>query len=47
VADSQFKEFMKKNGFTISYKNAADFSKFLIEDDESKGKLMKEIGLAK
>jgi tripartite-type tricarboxylate transporter receptor subunit TctC len=47
VADSQFKEFMKKNGFTISYKNAADFEKFLIEDDESKGKLMKEIGLAK
>ena len=47
VADSQFKEFMKKNGFTISYKNASDFEKFLIEDDESKGKLMKEIGLAK
>lgn len=47
VADSQFREFMKKNGFTISYKNAADFEKFLIEDDESKGKLMKEIGLAK
>jgi tripartite-type tricarboxylate transporter receptor subunit TctC len=47
VADSQFKEFMKKNGFTISYKNAADFEKFLIEDNESKGKLMKEIGLAK
>lgn len=47
VVDSQFKEFMKKNGFTISYKNAADFEKFLIEDDGSKGKLMKEIGLAK
>jgi tripartite-type tricarboxylate transporter receptor subunit TctC len=47
VADSQFKDFMKKNGFTISHKNAADFEKFLIEDDESKGKLMKEIGLAK
>jgi tripartite-type tricarboxylate transporter receptor subunit TctC len=47
VADPQFKEFMKKNGFTISYKNAADFEKFLTEDDASKGKLMKEIGLAK
>jgi len=47
VVDSQFKEFMKNNGFTISYKNAADFMKFLVEDDESKGRLMKEIGLAK
>lgn len=48
VAASQpFKEFMQKNGFTISYLNASQFQAFLVEDDESKGKLLKEAGIVK
>ena len=41
----QFKEFMQKNGFGIWYKPAAEFDKFLAQEDEVKGKLMKEAGI--
>jgi len=47
VASTQFKEFMQKNGFGIWYKPAAEFDPFMISEDESKGKLMKEAGLVK
>jgi tripartite-type tricarboxylate transporter receptor subunit TctC len=47
VKDPQFAEFMLKNGYTLWYKNAADFDKFLAQEDEIKGALMKEAGIIK
>ncbi len=47
VGSAQFKEFMQKNGFGIWFKPAAEFDKFLAQEDEVKGKLMKEAGLIK
>lgn len=47
VASPQFKDFMQKNGFGILYKPSADFDKFMAQEDEIKGKLMKEAGIAK
>ena len=41
------KEFMDKNGYGIWWKPAAEFDKFLAEQDEVKGKNMKEAGLIK
>jgi tripartite-type tricarboxylate transporter receptor subunit TctC len=43
----QFKEFMKKNGYGTVYKSSGDFDKFMASEDESMGKLMKEMGLTK
>jgi tripartite-type tricarboxylate transporter receptor subunit TctC len=45
VASEKFKDFMKKNGFGVLYKNAADFAKFLADMDASNGKIMKEAGI--
>ncbi|MCX5819977.1 MAG: tripartite tricarboxylate transporter substrate binding protein [Deltaproteobacteria bacterium] len=45
LASQQFKEFMQKNGFGIWFKPAAEFDKFLAQEDEVKGKLMKEAGI--
>ena len=45
MATQQFKEFMQKNGFGIWFKPAAEFDKFLAQEDEVKGKLMKEAGI--
>lgn len=45
MASQQFKEFMEKNGFGIWFKPAAEFDKFLAQEDEVKGKLMKEAGI--
>ncbi len=47
VADDQFKKFMKDNGYGIIFKPAAEFDKFMAQEDEIKGKLMKEAGIAK
>jgi len=47
VASQEFKDFMRKNGFGIWYKPSAEFDKFMAEEDEVKGKLMKEAGIAK
>jgi tripartite-type tricarboxylate transporter receptor subunit TctC len=47
VNSDQFKKFMKDNGFGIWYKPAAEFDKFLADQDETKGKIMKEAGLIK
>jgi tripartite-type tricarboxylate transporter receptor subunit TctC len=47
TASQPFKEFMQKNGFTISYLDSAQFQGFLIDDDETKGRLLKEAGIVK
>jgi len=47
TASQPFKEFMQKNGFTISYLNSSQFQAFLIDDDETKGRLLKEAGIVK
>lgn len=47
VKSADFTDFMKKNGFGILWKPAADYGKFMAEQDEAMGKLMKEVGLAK
>lgn len=47
VATKEFKDFMQKNGFGIIYRPAAEFDKFMAQEDEIKGKLMKEAGIAK
>jgi tripartite-type tricarboxylate transporter receptor subunit TctC len=48
AADSdQFKKFMKDNAFVLQYKNAAQFDAFMAKENETKGKLMKEAGIAK
>jgi tripartite-type tricarboxylate transporter receptor subunit TctC len=47
VASQEFKDFMQKNGFGIWVKPSAEFDKFLAQEDEIKGKLMKEAGIAK
>jgi tripartite-type tricarboxylate transporter receptor subunit TctC len=43
----QYKEFMKKNGYGMVFKVSGDFDKFMASEDESMGKLMKEMGIAK
>lgn len=43
----QYKEFMKKNGYGMIFKSSGDFDKFMASEDESMGKLMKEMGIAK
>ena len=45
VASSEFKDFMKKNGFGVLYKGSADFATFLSDMDASNGKIMKEAGI--
>lgn len=47
VDSKEFKEFMQKNGFGIMYQPAAEFDRFMAQEDEVKGKLMKEAGIAK
>jgi hypothetical protein len=38
---------MKDNGYGIIFRPAAEFDKFMAQEDEIKGKLMKEAGIAK
>jgi tripartite-type tricarboxylate transporter receptor subunit TctC len=47
VQSKEFIDFMNKGPFGILYKPAADFGKFLAEQDETMGVLMKEAGLTK
>ena len=48
VAQSpEFADFMKKNGFGVLWKPSAEFGRFMAEQDEAMGKLMKEVGLVK
>jgi tripartite-type tricarboxylate transporter receptor subunit TctC len=47
VTSQQFKDFMQNNGFGIWFKPAAEFDKFMAQEDEVKGELMKEAGIVK
>ncbi len=47
VKSKEFVAFMNQGPFGILYKGSADFSKFLAEQDELMGSLMKEIGTIK
>jgi tripartite-type tricarboxylate transporter receptor subunit TctC len=47
VKSSEFADFMKKNGFGILWKPSAEFARFLAENDEAMGKLMREVGIVK
>lgn len=44
---AEFVDFMKKNGFGVLWKPSGEFGKFMAEQDDSMGKLMKEVGLVK
>lgn len=47
VKSKEFADFMNKAPFGILYKGPADFGKFLAEQDQTMGLLMKEAGLTK
>jgi tripartite-type tricarboxylate transporter receptor subunit TctC len=47
VKSRDFVDFMKDGPFGILYKGSADFGKFLAEQDELMGVLMKEVGVTK
>src|SRR5690606_3538048 len=47
VASEEFKDFMAQRNFGIDYRDAAGFGAFLTEADESIGKALKAVGLAK
>lgn len=47
VKNKEFVDFMNKAPFGILYKPSAEFGKFLAEQDETMGVLMKEAGLTK
>jgi tripartite-type tricarboxylate transporter receptor subunit TctC len=47
VKTPEFVDFMNKGPFGILYKGSADFGKFLAEQDQTMGALMKEAGLTK
>lgn len=47
VKSKDFVDFMKNGPFGILYKPSAEFGKFLAEQDETFGVLMKEVGVAK
>lgn len=47
VKSKEFVDFMNKGPFGILYKPSAEFGKFLAEQDETMGVLMKEAGLTK
>src|SRR6266540_262737 len=47
VKSPEYVDFMNKGPFGILYKGSADFGKFLAEQDQTMGVLMKEAGLTK
>ncbi len=47
VRSSEYKDFMAKNGFGITWMPAGDYGKFMAESDRMMGSLMKEVGLIK
>lgn len=47
VASSEYKDFMAKNGFGITWMPAGEYGKFMAESDRMMGSLMKEVGLIK
>ena len=47
MKSKEFVDFLHNGPFVILYKGSADFSKFLAEQDELMGVLMKEAGVTK
>lgn len=47
VHSTPYEEFMAKAGFGIAWKDTAEFTEFVVAEDEAKGQIMKEAGLAK
>lgn len=48
VSDSAaYQDFLKQRGFGWLYANGPDFAAFMAKDDQSKGEIMKAVGLAK
>ncbi|WP_299301768.1 tripartite tricarboxylate transporter substrate binding protein [uncultured Brachybacterium sp.] len=48
IAESEeFNDFMSKSGLGVKYRGAEDFQTLMAEDDEAKGAVMEEAGLAK
>lgn len=47
VASPEYKDFMIKNGFGITWMPAVEFGRFMAESDKTMGSMMKEVGLVK
>lgn len=47
MASPELKNFLKTKGFGLWYKPSAEFDRYMAEDDEIKGKIMKEVGIVK
>ncbi len=47
VASTDYKDFMTKNGFGITWMPSAEYGKFMAESDKTMGSIMKEVGLVK
>ncbi|WP_166241123.1 tripartite tricarboxylate transporter substrate binding protein [Paenibacillus turpanensis] len=46
MEDPEFKDFMKKNGLTIVFKDGKEFGQYMKENHEKFGKLIPELGLS-
>jgi tripartite-type tricarboxylate transporter receptor subunit TctC len=44
---AEFKEFMNRRAFDMTYLDSADFAEFMKADNEDNGKALKSLGLAK
>jgi tripartite-type tricarboxylate transporter receptor subunit TctC len=44
---TEYKDFMKKNGFGVAWKASGDYGKFMAAGDKEMGAIMKEVGLVK
>lgn len=47
VASTDYKDFMTKNGFGITWMPSAEYGKFMAESDKTMGSIMIEVGLVK
>jgi tripartite-type tricarboxylate transporter receptor subunit TctC len=47
MTSQEFKDFMKKNGFQTWFKPSREFDRYMAEDDEIKGRILKEVGIVK
>jgi tripartite-type tricarboxylate transporter receptor subunit TctC len=48
ISESQeYRDFMKTRGFGIRFMDSADFSKFVAQNDQDMGKVLKAVGMAK
>lgn len=44
---AEFQDFMKKNGFGLTWRNSKEFGDFMNQQDDTMGKIMKDVGLIK